>query len=401
MNPFWKSKDLWATSLTFISMEWELKVCEERLVRELLLQTLSSHSGIPSLVTPLPAELNKATLRRMMAEDIPHSRIHLLSLCVRSMASGDFFSSTIAPSYKFLMKMLLSPFPAVVSASFEFFHRFVSVSSDAVRIELLKRVSTSHTVHPELIINESLLLNHVGDLDPTEKFHSSLFDEADNEILTRSLIRCNSVCGLVGADQCILDPPTFFDRTVSVLGSSNSKIRTAAMSLFSHLNHMPSVVPQFPSQSNRLHFAFRDGRPEEQHALIWISMMWINKVIFEASLPPFAWTQFDWDWLNSADLSWKTLLLDSLDLLMSLRFCTIMFVDQTKATEIFLSFERQQRAVPRINSMFRDLNHRTLNDKVVEVPVTCALLVSLLTKCDFPHTITAFLTTHPDIDLSG
>ncbi|KAK2962961.1 hypothetical protein BLNAU_1984 [Blattamonas nauphoetae] len=37
MNPFWESKDLWATSLTFISMEWELKVCEERLVRELLL----------------------------------------------------------------------------------------------------------------------------------------------------------------------------------------------------------------------------------------------------------------------------------------------------------------------------------------------------------------------------
>ncbi|KAK2944378.1 hypothetical protein BLNAU_20723 [Blattamonas nauphoetae] len=36
MDPFWKSKDLWATSLTFISMEWELKVCEKRLVRELL-----------------------------------------------------------------------------------------------------------------------------------------------------------------------------------------------------------------------------------------------------------------------------------------------------------------------------------------------------------------------------
>ncbi|KAK2955424.1 hypothetical protein BLNAU_9652 [Blattamonas nauphoetae] len=106
-----------------------------------LLQTLPSDAGIPSLVTFLTPEANWKNMNTTISTtQDSHSRIHLLSLCVRSMASDDFFSNTIEPSFvKFLMKMLLSPFPAVVSASFEFFHRFVSVSSDAVRIELVKQ----------------------------------------------------------------------------------------------------------------------------------------------------------------------------------------------------------------------------------------------------------------------
>ncbi|KAK2955433.1 hypothetical protein BLNAU_9661 [Blattamonas nauphoetae] len=218
----------------------------------------------------------------------------------------------------------------------------------------LAPISTSHTVYPELIINEALLLNHVGDLDPTEKFHSSIFDEADNENLVSWLVRCRDMCDLVGADQCILDPPTFFDRTVSVLGSSNSHIRAAALKIFDHLEEKPCVATLLPRLWNRLHSSFRDGRPEEQYALLRISMTWIYKVIFGASLPPFAWAQLEWE--------------DSLARL-------------TRSADV----------APILR------NH----DKVVEVPVTYALLVSLLTKCDFPHTITAFLTTHPDVDLSA
>ncbi|KAK2955394.1 hypothetical protein BLNAU_9622 [Blattamonas nauphoetae] len=105
-----------------------------------VLQTLSSHSGIPSLVAPQPAELYKTTIRRMMAEDILHSRIDILSLCVCSLASGDFCSPSIALLVlDFFNDLVLSPFPAIVSVAVEFFHRFDSVSSDAIRIELLKK----------------------------------------------------------------------------------------------------------------------------------------------------------------------------------------------------------------------------------------------------------------------
>ncbi|KAK2955537.1 hypothetical protein BLNAU_9585 [Blattamonas nauphoetae] len=49
-------------------------------------------------------------------------------------------------------------------------------------------------------------------IDPDEKFHSSLFDEVDNEKLARSLVRCLSVRKVVGAEKCIRDIPNFMDR---------------------------------------------------------------------------------------------------------------------------------------------------------------------------------------------
>ncbi|KAK2955651.1 hypothetical protein BLNAU_9341 [Blattamonas nauphoetae] len=81
-----------------------------------VLQTLSSHSGIPSLITPLPAELNQNTIGGILSEDLSHKMILLLCLLARHVASDP-----------------------VASLVFEFFHRFVSVSSDAIRMDLVKQ----------------------------------------------------------------------------------------------------------------------------------------------------------------------------------------------------------------------------------------------------------------------
>ncbi|KAK2955645.1 hypothetical protein BLNAU_9335 [Blattamonas nauphoetae] len=232
----------------------------------------------------------------------------------------------------------------------------------------LSSISTSRTVHPEPIAVEALLFNHSENIDPTETFHSSLFDEADHEILTRSLTRCSSVCDLVGADQCILDIPKFFDRLVSVLGSSNSHVRAAALKIFDRLEEKPCVVTLLPRLWNRLHSSFRDGRPEEQYALLRISMTWIYKVIFGASLPPFAW---------------------------ALRH-SITKHEQAKVTDLILSFEQRQHTLTRISSELEHLFNHNRCDDSVPLLIAFSLLLSFLTKCDFPPIGTSFLTAHPD-----
>ncbi|KAK2955380.1 hypothetical protein BLNAU_9608 [Blattamonas nauphoetae] len=113
-----------------------------------VLQTLSSHSGIPSLLTPTNSESNLASLQAMMFEELAvQDAIPFLSWCVRYLASSDCNYFTIGSSVSgFLAWTLKSPIPAVASATIEFFHRFVSVSSDAVRIELVKKGLLDHVV---------------------------------------------------------------------------------------------------------------------------------------------------------------------------------------------------------------------------------------------------------------
>ncbi|KAK2960723.1 hypothetical protein BLNAU_4378 [Blattamonas nauphoetae] len=184
-------------------------------------------------------------------------------------------------------------------------------------------ITPSRDTEQDLVMNESFIGSHVEHVDPTEKFSSSLFDEFDDETLARSLVRCRRVCELVGVEECILDFKTFFDRTVSILSSSNRLVRTAARSLFDHIVDMPSVLPQLPYQWNRLRSAFHDGWPEEQHTMLLISTKWIKATRDGASLPPFPVSQFDWDGLIQADLSGTDPLIDSISLIGLLKHTSI------------------------------------------------------------------------------
>ncbi|KAK2954021.1 hypothetical protein BLNAU_10984 [Blattamonas nauphoetae] len=105
------------------------------------LQTLSPRSGIPSLVTPNNLQPNWKSIRTRSSKDRSLSEgIRVLSQCVRDLSTSDFPSPTIPPFLqKFITKKLLSPIPALVSAALEFFHRFVSGASDAVRMDLVKQ----------------------------------------------------------------------------------------------------------------------------------------------------------------------------------------------------------------------------------------------------------------------
>ncbi|KAK2946393.1 hypothetical protein BLNAU_18644 [Blattamonas nauphoetae] len=201
--------------------------------------------------------------------------------------------------------------------------------------------------------NRFLTLVQLDDADPAEKFRPNIFDEDDDEILIRSLVRCRSVCDIVGADDCIRDVPKFFDRIVSLLGSSNSLVRLAALSLFCRIEDLPCDFSRLPCLRNRLNLTFHDGWPEEQFVLIRISTKWIKTTIAGSSLEPFPFAFFDWDGLARADLSEKRPFLASIVLIMSLQFCSIEDVTGIVApTRVILSFERQQHAVFRINNHF-------------------------------------------------
>ncbi|KAK2946032.1 hypothetical protein BLNAU_19043 [Blattamonas nauphoetae] len=282
-------------------------------------------------------------------------------------------------------------------------------SSTQVKQESLKLLNILHSLltsglppnppaHiPPDLSNHKLQLIHRDNIDQTERFDSSLFDEADNEKLVRSQIRCQSVCELVGAENCIRDLPNFVDRLVSVLGASESLIREAAFRLFNFLFDTLSEIPLLPRLWNRVRSAFRDGRFEEQHALIRISMTWIFQYILDSG-PPFPTALFDWNGLISADLRVKDTFVQSIILIMFLRDRLIEDqIGRARATSLFLSFERQQQAVYRINAFFHDSR---LEDTTYSSPslLSYCLLISLRFNRDFPHILTTFLTKHPEID---
>ncbi|KAK2954230.1 hypothetical protein BLNAU_10885 [Blattamonas nauphoetae] len=113
-----------------------------------VLQTLSSHSGIPSLTIPLTRKTFDNQIGYFDSQDDTiHTHICVLSLHGRYCAAEDFRSSQNSTNlFEFVTSCLMCELPALVSATFEFFHRFVSVSSDAVRIELVKQGLLDHIV---------------------------------------------------------------------------------------------------------------------------------------------------------------------------------------------------------------------------------------------------------------
>ncbi|KAK2946275.1 hypothetical protein BLNAU_18796 [Blattamonas nauphoetae] len=106
-----------------------------------VLQTLSSHSGIPSLVTTITTDPFSNDQRATQRQGLSfNDQLTLLSRSVRSLASASFTPSKFRLNVGVIFtSRLLLPSPALVSVAFEFFHRFVSVSPDAVRIELVKQ----------------------------------------------------------------------------------------------------------------------------------------------------------------------------------------------------------------------------------------------------------------------
>ncbi|KAK2943982.1 hypothetical protein BLNAU_21128 [Blattamonas nauphoetae] len=93
-----------------------------------ILQTLSSHSGIP-LSSPHNLQPNWNRIRTMLSgEPSPDEGIHMASSL--SSPVGRYILESIAANLPY-------PFPAHVSVILELFHRFVSVS-DAVRMDLVR-----------------------------------------------------------------------------------------------------------------------------------------------------------------------------------------------------------------------------------------------------------------------
>ncbi|KAK2955133.1 hypothetical protein BLNAU_9862 [Blattamonas nauphoetae] len=95
-----------------------------------VLQTLSSHFGIPSLVTPNHAKPDWNTFKTIWStQQSVGEIIDNTCLCVRYLEFN-----TIVP-----LPITISQYPALVSVAFDFFCRFFRVSSDAVRIKMVKR----------------------------------------------------------------------------------------------------------------------------------------------------------------------------------------------------------------------------------------------------------------------
>ncbi|KAK2954530.1 hypothetical protein BLNAU_10550 [Blattamonas nauphoetae] len=106
-----------------------------------ILQTLSTHSGIPSLVTPLTIQSINDQLSHLLSQNLPtHNAIGMASLDGRYFAAeGSYLFPITSTTLVIMASRLLSPFPALASAGFEYCLRYVSFVSDADRVQLVKR----------------------------------------------------------------------------------------------------------------------------------------------------------------------------------------------------------------------------------------------------------------------
>ncbi|KAK2940785.1 hypothetical protein BLNAU_24299 [Blattamonas nauphoetae] len=111
-----------------------------------VLQTLSSHSGIPSLVPQAEIESYWHLFRLLASERQSfNDEVRVLSFAVRHSASEDSHCYPFIPIVvKTVTEDLLLPIPSFVSIAFEFFLRFVSVASDDVRMELVTQGLLDH-----------------------------------------------------------------------------------------------------------------------------------------------------------------------------------------------------------------------------------------------------------------
>ncbi|KAK2955905.1 hypothetical protein BLNAU_9065 [Blattamonas nauphoetae] len=113
-----------------------------------VLQTLHSHSGIPSLVTPLTSDSfidNSSDIA--LQNDSLNRTIAFLIMFVRSVQFPILYPALVElTSNGCISRFLLSHTPAHVSAALECYHRFVSVVSDAIRMELVSLSLLDHVV---------------------------------------------------------------------------------------------------------------------------------------------------------------------------------------------------------------------------------------------------------------
>ncbi|KAK2948504.1 hypothetical protein BLNAU_16573 [Blattamonas nauphoetae] len=260
--------------------------------------------------------------------------------------------------------------------------------------------SSRRKYSPPDFTDRKLHLIQQDHVNPDEKFDSSLFDEVDNEKLVRSLVRCRSVCRLVGIEVCIRDFPVFVDRCVSVLHTTDTNVRMAALDLFMKIPPTLSTISQLPRWWNRLRSSFRDGQYEEQLCLIRISAIWIGVPMKLGSLPPFPAKEFDWDGMIHASLIDDNIFILSIDLLEKLRHSMIKIMDSAaEVTDIILSFEQCQHAVKRIVHLFQYENIQQYSSPhYLKSLLSYCVLISLQLNRDFPPVLTPFIIERPKLD---
>ncbi|KAK2956633.1 hypothetical protein BLNAU_8474 [Blattamonas nauphoetae] len=286
-----------------------------------------------------------------------------------------------------------------VSGQFGIVSTFIALFSQHLPRSTPRLFSSDNLIFGSINVGQVLPSIHLN-LDPTELFDSSLFDEPDNEKLARSLVRCRSVCELVGAEKCIRNFPDFINRTASVLHTSDSSLRKAAYHLICCFVIDVYAIPLLPDLWTRLRFSFRDGHLEEQFALIQVSTHWILHSGKALSHQPFPAKEFDWDGLMKADLRISQDLTEHLLLLLLLRKSSIKDkITRAESTDIIFSFEQHQNAVSKIVSFFEFAPQ--MAGEIYRYPpaVSYCLLLSLLSHREFPPTLTTFLTKHVELDI--
>ncbi|KAK2940135.1 hypothetical protein BLNAU_24949 [Blattamonas nauphoetae] len=208
-------------------------------------------------------------------------------------------------------------------------------------------------------------------ITPNEIFDSSLFDEADNEKLARSLVRCKSVCELVGAEKCILDIET----------------SSIELSLCSALPTLFFVLLQVRSSTfSKMCRAFSPC----------CLICGIDSALPSAMAPR---RTFDWDGLINADLRELQPFVFSVFLILFLQHRSIKEqIGSGQRDSITQSFEMHQHAVSRIITIFEDIIQRLDGADDDLNLISYCLLISLRFNRDFPPTLTSILTLYPEID---
>ncbi|KAK2955381.1 hypothetical protein BLNAU_9609 [Blattamonas nauphoetae] len=313
-----------------------------------VLQTLSSHSGIPSLLTPPNTETFWKNIETFVSEPPTfNGAIKVMSLYIRYFSSDDIPSSHRSFVVDSFAANLLSPIPAVASATIEVFQRFVSVSSDAVRIELVK--------------------------------------QEDDTTLARSMLSCHLLCQMIPPEQCITNLEQFVEGLAALLEIQHRHIQIAVFPL---LTKLVCVLP-FGQIHRQLLFsfrhAFREGSLTFQTVLVYAAIKCSLSVSMSIKPSEHPLSHFDWDGMihhtNMDQISFQMCVH-----FLSVDFPRLRFVSPKLAESIFVEFESNQHAIPRITTILVLMNDR-INPTVLQQFLEFSLILSFFFGRTLPNTI--------------
>ncbi|KAK2964861.1 hypothetical protein BLNAU_161 [Blattamonas nauphoetae] len=233
-------------------------------------------------------------------------------------------------------------------------------------------------------------------VDVNEQFSTVLFDETDNDVIVKQLLRCSRVIQETQSISCILDVDSFLNFLVWGLHSTVAEIRLACLEVLQQILNISPHFSEYLSKGSNFKFSFREGTREEQIVYLWINIMKAShQTSIELSHDEASGLLVE---LIYADLSDCHLLLSAIHFLLLISTNDELFEKQDLHKALFW-FEYRTDAVSRIALELASGNSLFTTPPWLNISVSYLIFMSASFNTIFPWQVTQLILWEPTANI--